>query len=160
MARFVSAIRFIPRVILVVLMIVLLVDMMLGVFFRYVVGQALNWSEEVGTLSLLWLIFIGTAMGITRGSHFSMHVLLDHLKPPQQRILRTIIAFLIVLFGLVLAPYALDLTIRNATSDMPSLPFSLAVQYSSSFVGGVLIVCYGIALVVDINRGRESHHQG
>ncbi len=159
MARVVSVIRFIPRVILVILMSVLLVDMMLGVFFRYVVGQALSWSEEVGTLSLLWLIFIGTAMGITRGSHFSMHVLLDHLKPSQQRILRTVIALLIILFGVVLTPYALDLTIRNATSDMPSLPFSLAVQYSSSIVGGILIICYGIALVVDINRGRESQHQ-
>ena len=157
MARVISVIRFIPRVVLVTLMIVLLVDMMLGVFFRYVVGQALSWSEEVGTLSLLWLIFIGTAMGITRGSHFSMHVLLDHLRPPQQRILRTVIALLIILFGLVLAPYALDLTLRNATSDMPSLPVSLAVQYSSAFVGGVLIVCYGIALTVDILRGRESH---
>jgi len=86
-----------------------------------------------------------------------MHVLLDHLKPPQRRILRTFIALLIILFGLVLAPYALDLTIRNSTSDMPSLPFSLAVQYASAFVGGVLVVCYGLALVVDILRGRESH---
>ena len=157
MARFLSVIRFIPRVVLVILMGILLVDMMLGVFFRYVVGQALNWSEEVGTLCLLWLIFIGMGMGITRGSHFSMHVLLDHLQPPQQRILRTVIALLIILFGLVLTPYALELTIRNSTSNMPSLPFSLSVQYASAFVGGVLIVCYGISLVVDILRGRESH---
>ena len=157
MVRAISVIRFIPRVVLVTLMIVLLVDMMLGVFFRYVVGQALSWSEEVGTLCLLWLIFIGTAMGITRGSHFSMHVLLDHLKPAQRRILRTVIALLIILFGLILAPYALDLTIRNSTSNMPSLGFSLAVQYASAFVGGVLIVCYGIALAVDVIRGRESH---
>jgi TRAP-type C4-dicarboxylate transport system permease small subunit len=156
-ARVISVIRFIPRVVLVALMIVLLVDMMLGVFFRYVVGQALGWSEEVGTLSLLWLIFVGTGMGITRGSHFAMHVLLDHLKPAQQQILRTVIALLIILFGMILAPYALDLTIRNSTSNMPSLGFSLAVQYVSAFVGAVLIICYGIALVVDILRGRESH---
>ena len=40
----------IPRAVLVALMIIMLIDMMLGVFFRYVVGQALAWSEEVGTL--------------------------------------------------------------------------------------------------------------
>ena len=157
MARAFYIISLIPRIILVTLMIIMLVDMMLGVFFRYVVGQALAWSEEVGTLSLIWLTFVGGAIGITRGSHFSIHLLLDTLPPRRQRILRVFIALLIMLFGLILAPYAFEVTIRNSTSITPGLGLNLAVQYASAFIGGILMVCYAGALALEALRGGESH---
>jgi TRAP-type C4-dicarboxylate transport system permease small subunit len=157
MARAFYIISLIPRIILVTLMIIMLVDMMLGVFFRYVVGQALAWSEEVGTLSLIWLTFVGGAIGITRGSHFSIHLLLDTLPPRRQRILRVFIALLIMLFGLILAPYALEVTIRNSTSITPGLGLNLAVQYASAFIGGILMVCYAGALALEALRGGKPH---
>ena len=157
MAHAAYVVSLIPRIVLVILMVIMLVDMMLGVFFRYVVGEALAWSEEVGTLSLIWLTFIGGAIGITRSSHFSIHLLLDHLRPNQQRILRTAIAFLIVLFGLVLAPYGLELTIRNSTSITPGLGLNLGMQYASAFIGGILMICYGGALALEALRGRKNH---
>jgi len=155
-ARVVNLISFIPRVVLVMLMIIMLVDMMLGVFIRYVVGQALAWSEEVGTLCLIWLTFIGGAIGITRGSHFSIHLFLDRLGAHQQRVLQTAIALLIMLFGLVVAPYGLELTSRNSTSITPGLGLNLGVQYASAFVGGVLMVGYAVALAFEVLRGRKA----
>jgi TRAP-type transport system small permease protein len=155
--RIISLIGLIPRIVLVILMIIMLVDMMLGVFFRYVVGQALFWSEEVGTLCLIWLTFVGSAIGVTRDSHFAINMLLEHLRPRNQRILRMIIALLIMLFGFVLAPYGLDLTIRNSTSITPGLGINLSCQYASAFVGGVMIVCYALVLVVEIVRGKDAH---
>jgi TRAP-type C4-dicarboxylate transport system permease small subunit len=152
-----SLLSFIPRIVLVTLMIIMLVDMMLGVFFRYVVGQALPWSEEVGTLCLIWLTFVGGAVGITRSSHFAMHLFLDSLRPSQRRMLRTAIALLIMVFGLVLAPYGLELTIRNSTSITPGLGLNLGVQYASAFVGGVLIVCYAAVLAIQAIRGQDAH---
>jgi TRAP-type C4-dicarboxylate transport system permease small subunit len=157
-ARASNFVSLIPRAVLVLLMIVMLADMMLGVFFRYVVGQALPWSEEVGTLSLIWLTFVGGAIGITRGSHFSIQLLQDSLRPDRQRMVRTVIALLIALFGVVLAPYGLDLTIKNSTSITPGLGLSSSIQYASAFVGGVLIVCYSVVLALDAIRGREARH--
>jgi len=156
MDRALRMISLIPRIILVILMVIMLVDMMLGVFFRYVVGQALAWSEEVGTLSLIWLTFVGGAIGITRGSHFSIHLLLDHLGPRRQRLLRFFIALLIMLFGLILVPYGLEVTMRNSTSITPGLGLNLGVQYASAFIGGILMVCYAGALAIEALRGGKS----
>jgi TRAP-type C4-dicarboxylate transport system permease small subunit len=156
-ARVANLISFIPRIVLVTLMIIMLVDMMLGVFFRYIVGQALAWSEEVGTLFLIWLTFVGGAIGITRGTHFSIHLFLERLGSRQQRILQTAIALLIMLFGLVVAPYGLELTIRNSTSITPGLGLNLGMQYASAFIGGVLMVCYAGALAFEALRGRKNH---
>jgi TRAP-type transport system small permease protein len=155
-ARLIYVVSLIPRIVLVILMIVMLVDMMLGVFFRYVVGQALFWSEEVGTLALIWLAFIGGAIGITRNSHFAIHLLLDNLQPKQQRILRVVIALMTMIFGAVIVPYGLDLTIQNAESITPGLGLSLGLQYASAFVGGIMIVCYALALAIEAVRGREA----
>jgi TRAP-type C4-dicarboxylate transport system permease small subunit len=156
MSRLLSAVQFIPRIVLVILMIIMLVDMMLGVFFRYIVGQALFWSEEVGTLCLIWITFIGGAMGITRGTHFSVHLLLDALRPRQQQMLRTAIALLIMVFGLVVGTYGYDLIISNSTSETPGLGLNLGVQYASAFVGGVMIVIYALTLAVEALRGSEA----
>lgn len=160
MAKALGFVSMVPRIVLVVLMVVMLSDMMLGVFFRYVVGQALPWSEEVGTLSLIWITFIGGAIGITRGSHFSIHLFLDSLSPAHQRLVRGLIAILIILFGLVLTPYAVQATASNTTSETPGLGISLAYQYASAAVGGIMIVCYAVRLAVDSfgSREKSSNH--
>ena len=159
MGRAARVISMIPRVVLVVLMIIMLTDMMLGVFFRYVVGQALAWSEEVGTLSPIWLTFVGGAIGITRSSHFSIHLLQERLGPRRQRMLRVAIALLIMIFGLVLAPYGLEVTLRNSTSITPGLGLNLAVQYASPFVGGVLIICYAVTLGLEALQNRKPRQE-
>ncbi len=160
MTRALGFVSMVPRIVLVVLMFIMLVDMMLGVFFRYVVGQALPWTEEVGTLSLIWITFIGGAIGITRGSHFSIHLLLDSLSPASQRLVRTVIALFILLFGLILAPYATQAAIANTTSETPGLGISLAYQYASAAVGGILITCYAARLALDsfMSKGSSSNH--
>src|SRR5260370_7309659 len=74
------------------LMIVAMVDMLVGVFLRYVVtwisatfdlpSVRFFWVEEVGEYSLAWLTFIGAAIGIRRGTHFAVHIVTDKLPPP------------------------------------------------------------------------------
>jgi TRAP-type C4-dicarboxylate transport system permease small subunit len=156
LSRILLAVSLIPRIALLILMITLLVDMMLGVFFRYVVGQALSWSEEVGTLSLVWLTFIGGAIGVHRGSHFAIHLLLDHLGPTGQRIANAAVALLILLLGALLVPTGLRLVATNATSETPALGLNLGVLYASAVVGGALMVCYAAAQLLDVLRGRPE----
>ena len=127
MGRLLFAASLIPRVVLLLLMITILVDMMLAVFFRYVVGRALPWSEEVGTLSLVWLTFIGGAIGVRRGAHFAIHLLLDHLGPSGQRVIHIVVGLLILLLGTVLVPFGWRLVVANSTSQTPALGLNLGV---------------------------------
>jgi TRAP-type C4-dicarboxylate transport system permease small subunit len=75
------AIAWVPHVVVTVLMIVAMVDMLAGVFLRYVMTWAsarfdlpsirFFWVEEIGEYALAWLTFIGAAIGIRRGTHFA-----------------------------------------------------------------------------------------
>jgi TRAP-type C4-dicarboxylate transport system permease small subunit len=161
MTRLLYALSLLPRVVLVLLMVTLLADMFLGVIFRYVVGRALTWTEEVGTLSLVYLTFIGGAIGITRGAHFAIHVATERLSARAQRALSLVVALAIMGVGGLLVPTGWHLIRTNSSSETPALSLNLGVLYASTVIGGVLMICYAAALVVDIIRGRlPAPHPG
>ncbi len=151
-----AVLSLIPRVMLLALISVMLVDMMLGVFFRYVVGSPIAWTEEVGALSLIWLSFIGAAIGVRRGTHFAIHLLAEQSGPTIVVGLRLMVASLCSLTGAILLYYGWGLTVANSGSVTPALGLSLAVQYASAVVGGFLMICYSIGAAADALRdGRR-----
>lgn len=137
-----------PEYVLIGLMIILFGDMVLGVFSRYVMGRAVFWVEEVGSYSLIWLTFIGGAIGVRRGSHFAMPILAERLLPRQRAVLHIIHSLLILLVGVVLIWFSLSLIRANASSVTPALRLSLAVIYFAPPVGGFLICLYALANIV------------
>src|SRR3989442_6496339 len=76
-------------------MLVAMIDMLAGVFLRYVMTQLTArfdlprvdffWVEEVGEYALSWMTFIGAALGIPRGTHFAVHLLIERFPPSVRR---------------------------------------------------------------------------
>jgi len=139
----------VPEYLLIALMIVVFADMVLGVFSRYVMGRAVFWVEEVGSYSLIWLTFVGGAIGVRRGSHFAMPILVERLSPQHRSFLHIIHSLLILLVGVVLIWFSLPLIRANAPSVTPALRLSLAVIYLAPLVGGFLMGLYALANIVD-----------
>ena len=156
MDRLLAVLSYIPRALILILMVTLLIDMMLGVFFRYVVGHALPWSEEVGTFCLIWLTFVGGAVGIVRHSHFSIELAIDNLEPKLRLICQVLVALLIAIAGAIVAYNGWLLVLANSTSEMPSLGFSLAFQYAASVVGGLLMMWYAGVLALRLLRAGDG----
>src|SRR5258708_2555192 len=76
-----------PRIAITALITLAIVNLLIGVLLRYVVGGITNymdwdavrfaWVEEVGEMALAWLTLIGAAIGIRSRSHFT----LDFITP-------------------------------------------------------------------------------
>jgi len=160
-ARFIAAV---PPVFITVLMLVAIADMLTGVFLRYVMTQVsavLNlptirffWVEEIGELCLAWMSFVGAAIGIRRGVHFSVQMITDHLPAGLRRGVFTAHYLLIAGFGALVAVYGWQVAELNSQSFSPALDLNLRWLYLSSVAGGVLIVIYSAASIVDGWRGR------
>lgn len=58
-----------------------------GVIFRYGFNSPLLWSNDVGTLSLMWLTFVGASMVMRGEGHIAIDVVLRALPAAPQRIL-------------------------------------------------------------------------
>jgi len=61
----------------VVVLLSMFVVVFAAVIARYVLNNALSWSEEFAIWAFTWLIFIGTIMGIREKRHIALDLLLD-----------------------------------------------------------------------------------
>ena len=154
-----------PHVVITVLMVVVIADMLVGVFLRYVMtwisatfdlpSVRFFWVEEVGEWSLAWLTFIGAALGIRRGTHFAMSLVVDHLPAPLRRAVHAGQCVLIVAFGALVAVFGWQVAELNSQSFSPALVLNLRWLYLASVAGGILIVVYGALALLDVARGQS-----
>jgi TRAP-type C4-dicarboxylate transport system permease small subunit len=165
-ARWIGAI---PPVVVTALMLVAIADMLAGVFLRYVMTQVsavfdlpsirFFWVEEIGELCLAWMSFIGAAIGIRRGVHFSVQIVTDRFPAGLRLAVFTAHYLLIAGFGALVAIFGWQVAELNSQSFSPALNLNLRWLYLSSVAGGILIVIYSLASLGDGWRGRWPSFQ-
>jgi TRAP-type C4-dicarboxylate transport system permease small subunit len=144
--------------------------MLAGVFLRYVMTKAsaafnlpsvrFFWVEEIGELCLAWMSFVGAAIGIRKGIHFSVQMITDRLPARLRMGVFTVHYALIAAFGVLVAVFGWQVAELNSQSASPALDLNLRWLYLSSVVGGVLIVIYSVASIADGWRGRWPGFSG
>ena len=154
----------VPHIVLTVLMLVAMVYMLAGVFLRYVVtwlsatfdlpSVRFFWVEEIGEYALAWLTFIGAAIGIRRGTHFAVAIVIDRIPPRVRRAVFMGHHVLLIGFGLLVAVFGWQVSELNSQSFSPALDLNLRWLYLASVVGGALIVVYSLAALADVWRDR------
>jgi TRAP-type C4-dicarboxylate transport system permease small subunit len=151
--RFIASI---PKIVISLLLVAAIVNLLVGVFLRYVMipvtdwldidSIPFTWVEEVGEMLLAWLTLLGAAIGVRERSHFTLHVL--HFTPRGQVLVDRIHHVLIAIFGAIAAWYGVRLCMLNHTLVTPGLSINLAVLYASVVVGGALLVVYAVSMIV------------
>ena len=146
----------IPKFVVAFLLIAAIVNLLVGVFLRYVMLEVTDWLdldpirftwvEEVGEMMLAWLTLIGAAIGVRERTHFTLHVL--HFSPATQAIIDRIHHVLIAGIGVLASWYGVKLCLLNRTLVTPGLEINLALLYGSAAVGGALLFVYAISMVV------------
>jgi len=154
----------IPHVVITVLMVVVIVDMLVGVFLRYVMtwvsatfdlpSVRFFWVEEVGEWSLAWLTFIGAALGVRQGIHFAVNIAINRFPPGLRMAVVVAQCLLIVAFGALVAVFSWQVAELTSQSFSPALVLNLRWLYLSSVAGGVLMVVYGLITLGDVVAGR------
>ena len=100
------------------------------VFSRYLFNYSFTWFEELGRYLGVFVAFLGGGIGVKTGSHFTMDLIVSHLKRPWQQILRCTTSILSSLFFLLVAYYSWKIIIRmygyGTTSPAMEMPMFLA----------------------------------
>src|SRR5258705_182920 len=80
-------------------MLVLVADVFLGVWSRYVLHATFQWYDEVARLCFVWMVFLGAASAVRRGAHFRLHLLIDRFGPRLRRANDLLVGLLVVVFA-------------------------------------------------------------
>ena len=111
----------------------------LQVFNRYVLNQPLSWSEEFQKFSHIWLIFLTIPVGVNRGSHIGMRLIVGKFPPLIQSLL-TLLTYLMWLgFALALIYYTTVIMGVARFQTSPGLGLRMDWVYLGLFLGGIYL---------------------
>ena len=128
-----------------ILMAALSVDLMLGVFSRYVLASTFTWYDEIARACFVWVVFLGAAVGVKRGAHFRLHLLVDRFPPRLQRAAEVFGRLVVIAFSVALIQQGLVFVELGRAQQTPVLGLSKAWIYSAMPIGGALMVLYSLA---------------
>ena len=130
--------------VLLVMMVALCADVFLGVFSRYVLVRTFTWYDEIARLLFVWIVFLGAAVGVKRGVHFRLHLLVDRFPPVLQR-LTVIFGILVMMgFGWILIQQGWKLVELGQFQQTAVMGLSKQYIYLSVPVGGVLVILFSL----------------
>jgi TRAP-type C4-dicarboxylate transport system permease small subunit len=130
---------------MLILGILLIICLLVAVFFRYVVGYALSFPEELSMLLFTWIVFLAGSLGVREASHVRLTLVLKRLSPSVQKVSSMVITALIISFGAVLLYSGKDMVFRTFGSISATIGYPLALINSSAIVGGALIMLHGLS---------------
>ena len=113
------------------------------------------WIEELCLFGLVWMIFLGLALGLEGGRHIGMRMVLARMPPARRRAAKLVVNLCGLLFAAYLAKIGVEITIFVANSGQrsPTLDISMSWLYVVMPVGfGLLALRYLRELVTSADR--------
>lgn len=139
-----------------ILILVMLGVVLVGVFYRYVVDQALSWYDEFAGYILVWLTMYGSVVALARGKHISFETLIEKLPPGGQRVVAILDALCVLGFSLVLLVSGWALLKAMADETAVSVPaVKMAWVYSALPISGGLMVLVSLVRLVILSAGSH-----
>ncbi|MDX1542194.1 MAG: TRAP transporter small permease [Geminicoccaceae bacterium] len=139
----------------VALMVAISAVIVAGVFYRYVLNDALSWSEEVSKFLMVWLTFTGAPIALRHGGHVAVEILPNAL-PARLRQLMLLVTFLIILSLMTVFVYQGWVFAWNARMQIAATlggGFSMIWVFLAIPVGGALMGLIAVELVFRALRG-------
>lgn len=124
----------------IILISVLMVAVTLAqVIFRYLIAAPLPWSEELARYCFVWIVFLGGAIGLSRGFHLGVDLLVNLLPAPIRRGLDLLTSTLIVCFAVAVINASLPVISMNMMQRSPALGVQMSWIYIAIPISMVLI---------------------
>lgn len=126
---------------------------------RFVPGYGgIFWSEEVTRYVSVWVVFLGAGLGIRYSIHLSVDLVVATLPRTLQRLFLTIAYLLMMIFQGVLVYYGTKLAISNYAQQSAALRLPMAYAYAAIPVGGLIMFCETLRLLVREVMAKPHEH--
>jgi TRAP-type C4-dicarboxylate transport system permease small subunit len=122
---------------------------LVAVFFRYVLGNSLPWSEEVARYLCVWVGFIGASVALNRRVHIGVEFFVDRLQPEFKRRVKLAVDCVILGLLLFITYFGVELVFFQIPQRSSALLISMAWPYASVPVGTSLMVVQCLNLILE-----------
>lgn len=127
------------------------------VFGRYVLNDTPTWVEQVSLLLVVYIAFLGGAVGIREGTHLSIDFVREALPPRIHHALCLLADAALVVFAGFMTWQGWGLVLANTRRAIPMIHMSESWRALPLVICGVLVLLFaGTSLVTRLTASRAS----
>lgn len=138
LSTFDRAFVWVNQVLIGTLVLVMTVLVFANVVLRYLAGFSLPWVEELTRYMMIWVAYLGAGLALRAGTHVAVELLQDMIPAARARILRSVIATVILCFLAAVAWYGFSYAQFTMRQTSPVLNVPLGIIYLGVPLGCVL----------------------
>ena len=130
---------------LTLLMVLMTLDVLWGVFTRYILSNQASWSEELARFLLIWIGILGAAYASGQQMHLAIDLLSTKLNERNKNSVQLLIKGLIILFAflvLVVGGSRLIYISHTLGQTSAALRLPMSIVYAVVPISGLLIIYY------------------
>ena len=126
------------------------------VFSRAIFNTSPSWSEEVSRLLMVWVAFLGIAIGVRERVHIAVGVFVNRLPEAVQVWVQRLIYALLFAFGLYLLVQGWQFTLETSQATLPSTGWPRSALYAVMPISGFMICVYTALQALGVQTAREQ----
>lgn len=132
------------------------------VFWRWILGNPIVWSEELIQLTYVWICYLGWTIAERKDSHIRITALSNALPIKAQKWLQVFNHLLCILFSVLMVYFGIQLVGAGMKRTAVSLALNYGIVYVMGPICNFIIICYEIAGLIEcITKGpRDYRDQG
>ena len=141
----------------------LVLDVLLGVVSRYVMGSQVPWTEELACLLLVWSSFLGIALAFDSRAHLGIDLVVNMMDDASRKAAMMFAHIVTIVFTAVVFLYGGIFLLHKAMfvtpNVMPALHVRDAVMYLPIPISGFFIFFFELnhfAADLEGEKGKEA----
>lgn len=133
-------------------------SVILGIFFRYVLKSPLPWVEEFSRLNFIWSTFMGACVATRYKEHLRIRIFSERLRERGQAIHDILVSCLALVFLTVVLWHGPTVYEAMGVQNYAGMPLSQKWQALPIILGsGIMLLYFGVILIGGIRvlwKGR------
>jgi TRAP-type transport system small permease protein len=127
----------------------MLIFLLAGVVFRYVLHSPLAWTDESAMILVIWMVLFGASIGVKERTHVGTESFLSLFPIHVRKIILILVDSLIAFFGAYLMVFGWKISIVGAGQHTVYWGIPYFYLYLSISIGGALLLIQAISLIID-----------
>ncbi|MEJ8543869.1 TRAP transporter small permease [Brevibacillus borstelensis] len=123
---------------------------------RYAIGSSLAWSEELSRFLMIFMVLIGAAVALGKGSLIAVEIVPEMARESLKKWIKTATHLLSIVFYAILIVYGWKLAQNFSGQIAPGTGISMFWIYLSLPMGGLLLLLNSLSGVIKEFIGEEG----
>lgn len=124
------------------------------VVFRLTSGS-LPWSEELARYLMIYMVYVGTSIGIKRNSHIAVEVIMDRCPAKAQKVVEVLVDLLMMAAFGILCYYGMKIVNITMMQKSPAMQIKMGYIYLSMVLGGALMLLHCLNNMINTITGYK-----